>query len=209
MRVFCKNAFLVTMNADFERAFVKTAQKYNIEVQVEKSWKKIYTIDSGIVACDTKTIGDIASCYIDRVLLYAGKEEKIQEFVNMGVNNFLFDLEDKRQLALSLTRCTYRDISTKVWSQSDELRSVLSYAESPVFEGEHYYFDFTSGNYKYNGNDIYLSPAEEMVIAKWLLIGEKDKDKMSYISRLRSKLGKEFLSDINEDGTLKRSAKHV
>lgn len=209
MRVFYKNALLITNDETFEKAFLKTAETLNAEVEVKKEWKKIYATDAPIIACDTKTIETIASSYINRVVLYVKKDEKIQDFVSLGVSNFIFDIEDKRQLVLAFTKNEYRDLSTKSWTQSDKLLAVLDYAASPVFESEHYYFDFANGNYRYNDTDIYISPTEEIIIAKWILLGIKEKDKLSNISHMRTKFGKEFLSDINDDGTVKRKAVHV
>ena len=95
-------------------------------------------------------------------------------------------------------------IESKNIEREDMVAQIINDANISLFDKGKYRFDFEKNLFWYKGNQIYLTESNKKYLALWLLQGKKDNNKRALLYEMRKRLGKDFLSDVDRFGNIRR-----
>ena len=193
MLVSSKTALLLSKDTDFIARYETVAQMCNVELTVRSEWNERYRINQDVVIAEGELASLVASEYKNRlVLVFSGSIAEMRA----KADRFIFNKENLQELIYAFLKI---DNSVKVKDTRSVTSIVISSGRS-VFKEADYDFDFANSTFRYKGKEIYVSEGQKIVLAKWLLLGERGNNCYVQIHQMRKKLGKDFLSDINKYG---------
>lgn len=193
MLISSKTALLLSKDTDFIARYETVAQMCNVELTVRSEWNERYRINQDVVIAEGELASLVASEYKNRlVFVFSGSIAEMRA----KADRFIFNKENLQELIYAFLKI---DNSVKVKDTRSVTSIVISSGRS-VFKEADYDFDFASSVYKYKGTEIYVSEAQRVLLAKWLLLGEKNRCLSSQLYLMRKKFGKDFLSDISKYG---------
>jgi hypothetical protein len=71
--------------------------------------------------------------------------------------------------------------------------------KGPWEQGEYKFF-FLGGKFFWREKEVYLTSSEKLFLFRWLVLGDEvDKSQWYYLRNMRSRLGKDFLADIQKE----------
>lgn len=196
MLKICSNALLLSSVPHFVEYATEIAKDIGVELTVADEWNTKYRLSEDVVICGSKFLSKINKSDYNKVRLILKTNETVSSFVEMGINNFIFDYNNQREFAFSF----YIDTETK---QTVTVSNIIQEADCQHYHKGKYDFNFKTDKYLYEGIGIYLRPSEKKYLASWLLLQKKDNKKREILYRLRARFGKEFLSDIDRHGCIK------
>ena len=197
MLISNKTALLLSKDTDFISRYETVAQMCNVELTVRSEWNERYRISQDVIIAEGELASLVASEYKNRlVLVFSGSIAEMRA----KADRFIFNKENLQELIYAFLKI---DNSVKV-KDTRSVTSIVIASGRSIFKESDYDFDFASSVYKYKGIEIYVSEAQRVLLAKWLLLGEKNHCLSSQLYLMRKKFGKDFLSDINKYGELVR-----
>lgn len=193
MLVSSKTALLLSKDTDFIARYETVAQMCNVELTVRSEWNGRYRINQDVVIAEGELASLVASEYRNRlVLVFSGSIAEMRA----KADRFIFNKENLQELIYAFLKI---DNPVKVKDTRSVTSIVVSSGRS-VFKESDYDFDFANSAFRYKGKEIYVSDGQKIVLAKWLLLGERGNNCYVQIHQMRKKFGKDFLSDINKYG---------
>lgn len=193
MLISSKTALLLSKDTDFIARYETVAQMCNVELTVRSEWNERYRINQDVVIAEGELASLVASEYKNRlVLVFSGSIAEMRA----KADRFIFNKESLQELIYAFLKI---DNSVKVKDTRSVTSIVISSGRS-VFKEADYDFDFANSIFRYKGKEIYVSSGQKIVLAKWLLLGERGNNCYVQIHQMRKKFGKDFLSDINKYG---------
>lgn len=199
MLKLCSNVLLLSDVKSFSDNYRLIAEDLGVNLSVEEEWNNRYRIGHDLVICGSKYLEFIHPDYFSSVVLILKEDELPATYIAKGIERFIFNHKDNRELALSL----YKSIPVVVRANKLDYEEVLKYSNTLNFCVGNYEFYFDRGIFKYKGQSIYLTDADKLYLAEWLLNEEKDNSKRMILCKLRKKFGDAFLRDIDRFGNLK------
>lgn len=137
------------------------------------------------IICTSDCISCLNSTDVTKTWILVGKNEEPEMLY--GQVQMLFDASDIRQLKAA------------VYKLPNELEmSFETYAYSvgaaiPVIDYDGALLDFKNNRFEYKGQPFYLSDKQKLILVKWFTVGYKNTVTYSLLTRLRYKLGADFL----------------
>lgn len=197
MLISSKTALLLSKDTDFIARYETVAQLCNVELTVRSEWNERYRINQDVVIAEGELASLVASEYKNRlVLVFSGNIAEMRA----KADRFIFNKENLQELIYAFLKI---DNSVKIKDTRSVTSIVISSGRS-IFKEADYDFDFANSTFRYKGKEIYVSDGQKIVLAKWLLLGERGNNCYVQIHQMRKKFGKDFLSDINKYGELVR-----
>jgi hypothetical protein len=193
MLVSSKTALLLSKDTDFIARYETVAQMCNVELTVRSEWNERYRINQDVAIAEGELAYLVASAYKNRlVLVFSGSIAEMRA----KADRFIFNKENLNELIYAFLKI---DNSVKVKDTRSVTSIVISSGRS-VFKEADYDFDFANSTFRYKGKEIYVSSGQKIVLAKWLLLGERGNNCYVQIHQMRKNFGKDFLSDISKYG---------
>ena len=193
MLVSNSTALLLTKDEDFINKYKTVAQMCDVTLTVQSEWNKNYRVTQDVIIAEAEFASLIADTYRSKlVLVFTGSIADMRT----KADRFIFNKENLQELIYAFLKI---DNSVKVKDTRSVTSIVLSSGRSSFKEAD-YDFDFASSVYKYKGKEIYVSEAQRVLLAKWLLLGERNHCLSAQLYLMRKKFGKDFLSNINKYG---------
>lgn len=125
-----------------------------------------------VILCDGKNLSKISHTSYDKVVLILNNESPVT-YIKEGITRFIFDFDNIYELCVAM----YTDRTS-----------------STIYDNKDCYFDFTSNNFLYKGEKLFISKSQREVLKSVLINGEKKSSSYrTIVCRLRKKFGKEFL----------------
>lgn len=195
----CSSVLLLTNFEPFGQLYSQLAEEMGVSLRVEEEWNERYRVAADVVICGSKYLDSINRAYYPITVVILRSGESPAGYIKEGITRFIFDHENRYELALAL----YKPEKIYVQQKEMDVKSVLD--GSPVLNYEYgaYRFDFSRDRYFYKSKGIYLTKREKTYLAEWLLNGHKDNEKRMCLFNMRKKFGKDFLADIDRFGQLK------
>lgn len=194
-----KSALLLTSVDSFKASFASITKDLGIKLRVEEEWNNRYRILEDVVICGSKYLDYVNAIYYENLVLILKSDEKLNDFIEKGINRFIFNFNNPLELVYSLLSKE----KTVVHASSTELVTILEESVYLAFICNDYDFRFDKNEFKYKGNDIYLCNSQKRYLAEWLLRHNKDNSKRMILYHLRKKFGEDFLKDIDRYGNPK------
>jgi hypothetical protein len=182
--------------SSFVNYVTEIANDIDTEIEVAHTWSINYRVNADVIICGSKYIDCIGKEDYGKVRLVLKKEETVMAFIRKGITHFIFDYTDKREVAFSM----FIDKDDKLKEDKVSLSDIISEAHVSLFHNDRYYFNFTSGTFKYQDVGIYLRKSEKEYLAKWVLMGNKDNSKRILLCKMRKRFGKDFMKDVDRKG---------
>ena len=195
----CSNALLLTNVESFSQLYSQYAEELGISLRVEKEWNVRYRVTEEVVICGSKYLESLHRSYYGTVVLILKEGESPAPYIKEGVTRFIFDYQNRYELALAL----YRPEKVFVAQQDTNVKTVLEDSLMLSFELGDYKFNFQQDRFFYKGKGLYLTKTEKVYLADWLLNGHKDNSKRNCLFNMRKKFGNDFLKNINRFGQLR------
>ncbi len=196
----CSNVLLLSGVSSFVNYVTEIANDIDTEIEVANTWSINYRVNADVIICGSKYIDCIGKEDYGKVRLVLKKEETVMTFIRKGITHFIFDYTDKREVAFSM----FIDKDDKLKEDKVSLSDIISEAHVSLFHNDRYYFNFTSGTFKYQDVGIYLRKSEKEYLAKWVLMGNKDNSKRILLCKMRKRFGKDFMKDVDRKGNYTR-----
>lgn len=195
----CSNALLLSNVAKFSETYKQIALEFDVSLRIETEWKDSYRIKEAVVICGTKYFDCINKAYYPVTVLILKKGESFIPYAKKGVSRFIFDFEDKNELAFAFMKAE----QIVLQSTSNELKNIIKENDITSFQQGDYQFFFDKNKYLYKDKALYLTEGQKKYLAEWLLNGNKDNKKRMTLFALRKKFGNDFMRDIDRFGQLK------
>ena len=161
MLISNNTALLLTKDETFIEKYVAVAQMCDVKLTTQSEWNKNYRIVQDVVIADAEFASSIAEIYRSKlVLVFSGNISEMRT----KADRFIFDKENLQELIYALLRI---DNTVKVKDTRSITNIILASGRS-AFKGADYVFDFANAIYKYKGQEIYVSEAQKVLLAKWL-----------------------------------------
>lgn len=189
----CSSALLISSVPHFVEHISEIAKDVGVELEVTNDWNINYRMNADVVICGSKYINSIDPTEYYKVRLILKTDEGVSKFVKMGINHFIFDYNNVKEVAFAFFVKDEEDTT---------LKGITNRTENAIFVTDKYSFNFTKNVFKYEGVGIYLRESEKLYLANWLLLGKKDNDKRILLCKMRKKFGKTFLTDVDRFGQI-------
>lgn len=191
-----KSTLLLTTAESFSTTVKSITDGMNIDLCTEKEWSKKYKVAQEVILCSSKYLKDIAEEYYKRVVVILKRTDKLEELIEMGVERFIFNFENKQEIA-----CAFLFPQKEVlYTHSMNLLEIVQNSFVTSFCQGNYNFDFMKDIYLYKGKEIYLKNSQKVYLADWLLKHNKDNSRRNILTVLRKSFGKNFLVDVDRVG---------
>lgn len=191
----CSSALLLSSVPHFIDYIKLIAEDNGVTLTVADNWNVGYRLNEDIIICGSHFLESINREDYDRVRLLLKTDEAVCNFTRKGITHFIFDYQNQKEMSFAFY--------TEDIVREESLSTILTSINNKRVVTDRYDFDFENGVFKYLGVKVYFSPSERMYLAKWLLLHRKDNTKRVILCRLRKKFGKNFLSDVDNEGYIK------
>lgn len=192
-----QSALLLTTSKSFSEVYTTVAEEMYIDLHIESEWRDTYFVSEEVVICGAKYLKDISKEYYKRLVLILKKDESIGQYIEMGIERFIFDFENRAELV-----CSFLFPQKEVfYSYSRNLMEIVQSSFVTTFVAGDYNFDFLKGRYFYKNQELYLTNAQKTYLAEWLLKHNKDNKRRNILTTLKKSFGKDFLKDVDRYGT--------
>jgi len=199
MRKICSDVMLLSDNETFINTYKEIALSCEVNLHIESDWNEAYRIKEEVIICGSKYLNQINKAYYGSVVLILKEKENFTSFLKMGIESFVFDYQNVKELSFAFTKAEKKYIKTTV----KDMSVVLTDSNSDEYVQGDYAFYFSRNSFYYKGKGIHLTKCYQLFLAEWLLNGNKDNNKRPYLCKMRKKFGKDFLSDIDRFGQIK------
>lgn len=196
----CSNVLLLTDIESFAETYRLLALSCEVSLRIEKEWNTNYRIKEDVIICGSKYLKNINRAYYQNIVLILKSSESPFPYVKEGINRFVFDFTDKKELLFAF----YKEEKHLIASSDTDLKNILESANCQEYIKGDYEFHFDTGNFVWKGKPIYLSEANKKYLAEWLLKGNKDNNKRMSLYNMRTRLGKDFLREVDRFGQIRR-----
>jgi hypothetical protein len=185
MQKICSRVLILVKDKDAREDLASKIQGIGVPVVVapETMERPLGAFDC--VLCTSDNVVCLDSADITKTWILVGKNEEPE--LLYGQVRMLFDTADIRQLKAA------------VYQLPNELEmSYEAYAFSagvsvPVVDYQGALLDFKNNRFEYKGQPFYLSDKNKLTLVKWIALGYKSTVTYSLLTRLRDKLGADFL----------------
>lgn len=172
----------------FLKAF---CDSFSIILDIEREWNVNYIARQSVIITDTSMISLINEELLPRTTLVLKETDNFTEYMNK-VYNYIFDMNDERQLIRALLTDRVDNITTQ-----DIIRSHATYNKGD------YNFNFSVEKFNYKKRGIYLTKGQQKFLYAWLILANKDTSGRKHLCVMRKKFGKDFLADVDKKGNIK------
>ena len=197
------SALLLSDVPSFVSRYKNLALESDVILEAEDTWNSRYRVGSDIVIAGSKFLDDINEDYYPVTVLILKKGESPSRFIKKGIERFIFNYEDDKELSFAF----YRQKKQFLHFSSANLEETVADAGTQSFRQGNYDFWFDKNVFRYKGEAIYLCESAKKYLAEWLLHGHKDNGKRMVLYNIRKRLGKDFLKDIDRYGRIKEEKK--
>lgn len=194
----CSNVLLLTTNDNFATFCSDIIHNYGVKTRIEYDWNTLYKVTEDVIICGSKYLKDINEAFYHKVVLILKDDEFPDTFLSKGIKRFIFDYKNSKEIFFALF------IESKNIEREDMVAQIINDANISLFDKGKYRFDFEKNLFWYKGNQIYLTESNKKYLALWLLQGKKDNNKRALLYEMRKRLGKDFLSDVDRFGNIRR-----
>lgn len=198
MHKICSSVLLLTTNDNFATFCSDVIHNYGVKTRIEYDWNTLYKVTEDVIICGSKYLKDINEAFYHKVVLILKEEEYPDVFITKGIKKFIFDYKNTKEIFFALFT------ESKNIERENSLAQIINDVNVSLFDKGKYRFDFEKSLFWYKGNQIYLTESNKKYLALWLLQGKKDNNKRALLYEMRKRLGKDFLSDVDRFGNIRR-----
>lgn len=197
----CSSALLLTNIVSFAHFCTECAEELNVSLRVESEWNYNFRVTEEVILCGSKYLDVINEKFYSKVVLILKDIEIPFPFMQKGITRFVFNYNNRVEIMYSF----YNQEKIYVNQENESVKSVLDTVHTLVFKKGEYDFDFGKDRFYFQNKGIYLTNAEKVYLANWLLSGKKDNKQRGLLCRLRKKFGDMFLDNVDRYGQLKEA----
>lgn len=185
---------LLTKDGAFADRVRSVAAKSGIYVDYLSEWGSNRRVAHNVVICDCRLVPYLSRAYWYKTVV-ALMDGATSAPYRGDFDRFLFDPENKDEIACAMLRWVGRRVSNTDGKSADVTQAVAM-SGTEVYDDGEVYIDFLHGKYLYKGEPMHLTYTQCRVLANWLLLGEKTSSTRVHLHRLRKIYGSDFLRKV-------------
>lgn len=194
----CNKILLISEDESLIQKYETLAPMCNVELTVRREWNIKFRTPHELIIADGKMIDTVAYEYRSKTIMVLNKNERFFD-AKSKADRFVFDRDNLQELMYSFCAVTVPTPLKDIKS----LASIIHDANCGVYKRGEYDFDFSNDLYSYRGKRIYLTNQQRISLAKWLLLGVREKVDYTHLCHLRKKFGDAFMRGVNKYGEIR------
>lgn len=193
-----KKALLITENRFLGRVYKALVEDIDekIEIEIKEKWNGKYRVQADVIIMESKHFPELNVMYYDKAIIVLQQAESPVPYMKVGIYRFIFDQNNKWELVASL----FQAKPVVLFANDVEYTKIIQNSKMTNFCCGEYDFMFDTEQFRYYGENIYLTLGEKRYLAEWLLLGHKDNTRRMFLCNLRKRFGDSFLKNVNRYG---------